>query len=144
MLGKNWLIFFQIFATLLHANCSSEPLIDVLNNFDASRFNLSELCNGDLKILKDGIEKSEVWAIKGEDENFITKVSREFQTKKVLHFQFVILVERRVPALHREIISILAMKRNAHISMIRQIFISNSAALGKCRQMQQLLAQSFP
>lgn len=59
-------LILAIFGLVLsEVNGSSEPLIDILNNFDKET-SITDLCSNQLRILNDAIESEQVWALKGE------------------------------------------------------------------------------
>lgn len=62
-------VIFQILTILLSTSSivrgSNEPLMDILNNYEKLA-TVSELCQLQLSVLKNGIESDEIWALKGE------------------------------------------------------------------------------
>lgn len=44
---------------------SSEPLMDILKNFDKET-GITDLCSHQLTVLRDSIESDQIWALKGE------------------------------------------------------------------------------
>lgn len=59
------LLILGLLSVLSEVQGGSEPLMDILNNFEAVP-NVTKLCRQHLTILRDEIKSEENWALKGE------------------------------------------------------------------------------